>query len=76
MARSKGEEAFIEQEMRRLTTEWAREQIANGGLNFTSAQIAACPYMSLAVAKGVLTKGAPHQLTSGGFGVAAAFLKR
>lgn len=76
MARSKGEEAFIDQEMRRLTAEWAREQIASGALNFTPDQVAACPYKTLALEKGILTRGAPHQLTSGGFNVAAAFLRR
>ena len=85
MAKSKGEEEFIEQKTRELLVLWGDHCIRNGGFlpNFdeeqgkqTSELGISQDYWNLALSRGWLTKKTPRTLTSAGWGVAAAFLKR
>ena len=102
MAKTKGEEEFLEQRTRELLVVWADYCVKYGALpNFESLSLdeladwavrekegehptlKACTdlsihkeYWDIAVSRGWLTKKTPRTLTSGGWGVAAAFLKR
>lgn len=86
MAKSKGEEDFIEQKTRELLVRWADYCIKSGGplpdFEGDLANQAADDlgmhkdYWDLALSRGWLTKKTPRTLTSTGWGVAAAFLKR
>ena len=72
--RSKGEEAFINQMTRKVMIKWADHCLKNplGSIPVPGP----CPYHNHALAKGWITKKEPRRLTSKGWGVAAAFLKR
>jgi hypothetical protein len=96
MAKSKGEEEFIEQKTRELLVGWADycvkkghfpdfESVAQEDPEFgqTSYDMAMDQelrenqtYWDFALSRGWLTKKTPRTLTSAGWGVAAAFLKR
>lgn len=75
MARTKAEEAFIDQNTRKLTVEWAEECIENDHLG-TDFDEPSDPYVEYALEKGWLTKSTPRRLSSKGFSTAARFLKR
>jgi len=80
VARSKPEEAFIDQYTRKLTVEWAKQTSAWGQINeptktdLKNPLLVAC--FEHAKAKGWVGKSKPARLTAKGFGTAAAFLKR
>lgn len=103
MAKTKGEEEFIDQKTRELLVSWADYCVKNGGFlpDFESLTpedlqdwvlseskgihpvLQASKdlgthreYWDFALSRGWLTKKTPRTLTSGGWGVAAAFLKR
>lgn len=86
MAKSKGEEDFIEQKTRELLVRWADYCIKSGGplpdfegdlANQVADDLGMHKdYWDLALSRGWLTKKTPRTLTSAGWGVAAAFLKR
>ncbi len=103
MAKSKGEEEFIEQKTRELLVGWADFCVKSGGhlpdwesvtredlqdweasesrgvlpvLKIAQDLGIHKDYWDLALSRGWLTKKTPRTLTSAGWGVAAAFLKR
>jgi hypothetical protein len=95
MAKSKGEEEFIEQKTRELLVCWADYCVKSGGylpdwesvtpedlqewgvLPVVAQELGIHKdYWDLALSRGWLTKKTPRTLTSAGWGVAAAFLKR
>jgi hypothetical protein len=102
MAKSKGEEEFIEQKTRELLVVWADYCLKGGSLpdfeSITEEDLQSWvfseskglhpvlqeaknlgihkEYWDLALSRGWLTKKTPRTLTSAGWGVAAAFLKR
>ena len=72
--KSKGEEEFINQMTRRVMVQWADHLVKNpmGSVPVSGP----CIYHNHALSKGWITKKEPRRLTSKGWGVAAAFLKR
>jgi hypothetical protein len=86
MAKSKGEEEFIEQKTRELLVVWADHCLKSEGQlpdfegdpsNQAVKDLGIHKdYWDLALSRGWLTKKTPRTLTSAGWGVAAAFLKR
>ena len=89
MAKTKGEEEYIEQRTRALLVDWADYCVKHGNLpdfEGTPEDSAARrlaerigihkEYWDLAIERGWLTKKTSRTLTSGGWGVAAAFLRR
>ena len=75
MPRTNAEINFIDQHTRKLLVGWADHMVAfpEGSVPLDGVTSA---YVEHALAKGWLTKRAPHRLTAKGFQVAASFLKR
>jgi hypothetical protein len=73
--RTKGEIDFINEKTRALLGEWAHTQVVTGELPPSDLE-GLEPYIEHALSKGWLSKKSPHRVSSGGFKVAAAFLRR
>jgi hypothetical protein len=75
MTRTKGEADFINEMTRKLLGDWGHQQILTGELKKIPADQA--PYVEHAKAKSWLKgKTGEYQVSSSGFKVAAAFLRR
>lgn len=76
---SPSEAKFIDQYTRKLMVDWALVCVGQGSLPedvFSEEKALTNPYVAHAFKKGWVTKRLPRKLTSSGFDVAAAFLKR
>lgn len=69
---SKGELDFINEMTRKLLVGWAHSQVQGGELDLKGVD----PYVNHAIAKGWLSKREPRRVSSTGFKVAGAYLRR
>ena len=77
MERTAHETKFINEYTRKLLVDWANVCRQNGELPADQFDPESeNPYVQHAFKKGWITKRLPRKLTSGGWGTAAAFLKR